>query len=56
MLLLATEALQDKEIAERLGVDRLQVARWRKHSSSTKGKVLVISYQNPTGDQHRNCA
>ncbi|MBU2841508.1 IS630 family transposase [Acidithiobacillus thiooxidans] len=30
MILLAAEGLQNKEIAERLGVDRLQVARWRK--------------------------
>nr|WP_319025851.1 IS630 family transposase [Acidithiobacillus albertensis] len=29
MILLAAEGLQNKEIAERLGVDRLQVARWR---------------------------
>ncbi|WP_226832304.1 helix-turn-helix domain-containing protein, partial [Acidithiobacillus sulfurivorans] len=30
MILLAAEGLQNKEIAERLGVDRMQVARWRK--------------------------
>ena len=30
MILLAAEGLQNKEIAERLGVDRVQVAGWRK--------------------------
>ncbi|WP_241791396.1 helix-turn-helix domain-containing protein, partial [Acidithiobacillus thiooxidans] len=30
MILLAAEGLQNKEIAEHLGVDRVQAARWRK--------------------------
>lgn len=29
MVLLATDGLQNKEIADRLGEDRMQVARWR---------------------------
>jgi len=29
MVLLAADGLQNKEIADRLGVDRMQVARWR---------------------------
>ncbi len=56
MVLLAAEGMQNKDIAEQLGVGRVQVARWRERYEESRLAGIVTFRHNGAGHFRRNGA